>query len=60
MSVRPAGRPVAASCLARRSYVLIARLLNLGCAGRADATVASPATNPRNFLIEGIVCLVMQ
>lgn len=56
MSVKPAGRPVAASWRARRSYDETARLLNFGCAGRAAATIARPATTPKICLIEGIVC----
>ena len=55
MSVKPAGSPVAASCLALRSYEETARLLNLGCAGSADATVANPATAPKIRLMLGIV-----
>ena len=55
ISVKPAGRPVSASCLALKSYEVIARLLNFGSAGSADATVANPATAPMICLIEGIV-----
>ena len=55
ISVRPAGRPVSASCLALRSYAETARLLNLGCDGSADATAASPATAPMICLTEGMV-----
>jgi hypothetical protein len=59
MSVKPAGNPVAASCLALRSYEEIARLLNFGSAGSAEAIVAKPATAPKICLIEGIVSSVM-
>lgn len=59
MSVRPAGSPVAANCLARRSYDETARLLNLGCAGSVDATVANPSIAQNICLKEGIMVLLI-
>lgn len=54
ISVKSAGKPVLASCLAEISYAFNALVLSLGCAGSAFAPIANIATSPKICLMFGI------